>query len=239
MGELVSMVASWSESKEQLIGLFLWVDPLPRARTWTRWGICRCNRVAREGSLLDSARRGYPSSHLPPQTTPKKKVTNNTRRAWDLTARRTASFLLNAPLPPHPFYVGTSPPLLVDRGEIEYTPHVEVLCAWPAVVWNSDFWSGWWSWMFVVWDLLLPSLLRDAALKEQTHFGPMLCRVTLYYLWPHYRLATILFIIDQAKNELEVLTEQLEKLEKQTQYTTGEKKRPQKQRNCVFWSTCI
>ena len=142
------------------------------------------------------------------------------------------------PLPPS-FLCRHIPPLLVDRGEIEYTPHVEVLCAWPAVVWNSDFWSGWWSWMFVVWDLLLPSLLRDAALKEQTHFGPMLCRVTLYYLWPHYRLATILFIIDQAKNELEVLTEQLEKLEKQTQYTTGEKKRPQSLEIVFFWSTCI
>ena len=115
MGELVSMVASWSESKEQLIGLFLWVDPLPRARTWTRWGICRCNRVAREGSLLDSARRGYPSSHLPPQTTPKKKVTNNTRRAWDLTARRTASFLLNAPPPPI-LFMSAHPPFACRQG---------------------------------------------------------------------------------------------------------------------------
>ena len=82
MGELVSMVASWSESKEQLIGLFLWVDPLPRARTWTRWGICRCNRVAREGSLLDSARRGYPSSHLKPHQRKKLQTIQGVLGIW-------------------------------------------------------------------------------------------------------------------------------------------------------------
>ena len=184
---------------------------LPRTRTGTRWAICRCSLVARGVSLRDSARLGYYLLFTNVPFKSKKKLCLVLPTTWDLSEM--GGMLPSTPSPS--FLCGHIPPFS-RRGGLE---GVTWVCSYP------------------VWKLYMHDLLFHPVLNswdgEDDCFEFCLCgnfampwggserdlksKQTL----DNWRLLQLNIIQRQAKNELEVLSEQLEKLEKQTQYTTG------------------